>query len=236
LTKERERPFEFWLRDWPQLAKKQKRARSEWDNEVVLDSEDEETQGVNPELLRSSFTANPIPKACSVLVYHENLKKQEQARRKRISENAEKLRAKSSMPSRMQKDADQKKDKPAKKDNFREDCTFQPKIGRPMTKEKFERKQKAFAEKLNRRKEQITTTRCQEFNFSKTKIKYLERDYNDEAKTHADRERNERQLNQTQSFKKILQPKEPEKQPASTRSTALLQERRRSEMLQKKEQ
>lgn len=59
---------------------------------------------LNAECRRPGFKANPIPKACSVLIYNQNLVEGEQARMKRIHEMAEKSYAKSSMPSRMQKD------------------------------------------------------------------------------------------------------------------------------------
>lgn len=87
ITKEREKPFDFWLRDWPKLEKKQKRARSQWDDEVVFDSEEEEPP-LNADLRKPAFKANPIPKVCSVLTYHESKKKEDDERLKRTKEQA----------------------------------------------------------------------------------------------------------------------------------------------------
>lgn len=87
ITKQREAPFSFWNRD---KAKMMQKSESE--------------AGLNAECKRADFKANPIPKACSVLIYNQNLQEEEQARKKRIHEKAEMSYAKASMPSRMQKD------------------------------------------------------------------------------------------------------------------------------------
>ena len=84
ITKQREAPFDFWERDKEKMAKK--RQQSE------------------PELPKHDFKANPIPKACSVLIYKQKIEKEEQARQKRVNEQSEISLAKSRMPSRMQKD------------------------------------------------------------------------------------------------------------------------------------
>lgn len=52
ITKQREAPFNFWLRDQEKMAKK-----------ASMDD-------LNIECRRPSFKANPIPKACSVLIYN----------------------------------------------------------------------------------------------------------------------------------------------------------------------
>jgi hypothetical protein len=64
--------------------------------------------GLNVECQRTSFRANPIPKACSVLIYDKKIEEEEIARQKRVHEQAEISYAKSKMPSRMQKDLDRK--------------------------------------------------------------------------------------------------------------------------------
>jgi hypothetical protein len=87
ITKQREAPFSFWLRD---KAKMMKKSGSESD----LDD-------LNPECRRASFQANPIPKACSVLIYKKKMEKEEQERKKRINEQAEISYGRASMPSRM---------------------------------------------------------------------------------------------------------------------------------------
>lgn len=73
----------------------------------MLKKVDSET-ALNDECNRASFKANPIPKACSVLIYKQKIEKEEQERKKRISEQAEISYARASMPSRMQKDHDRK--------------------------------------------------------------------------------------------------------------------------------
>ena len=105
--------------------------------------------------------------------------------------------------------------------------TLNARMNPKMTKTMFEKKQKAFAEKLNRRKEQITTTKPKSPNFEKTKLKLLERDYNNEAKTAVEIERNLRSVKNI-NYKQALLPKEPEQQPSTTKSTTVLAEKRRS--------
>ncbi len=65
--------------------------------------------GLNQECQRKDFKANPIPKACSVLIYDQKVEEELIARQKRVNEMAEISYAKSKMPSRMQKDLDRKK-------------------------------------------------------------------------------------------------------------------------------
>lgn len=73
-----------------------------------------EADGLNVECQRTSFKANPIPKACSVLIYDKKMEEEEIARQKRIHEMAEISYARSHMPSRMQKDRDRKAQIPPK--------------------------------------------------------------------------------------------------------------------------
>lgn len=56
ITKQREAPFSFWNRDKEKMLRK-------------VDSE----AALNEECRRASFKANPIPKACSVLIYHQKV-------------------------------------------------------------------------------------------------------------------------------------------------------------------
>ena len=99
LTKKREAPFSFWERE-KQRQQELKRADSE--------------TGLNIECKRSQFKANPIPKACSVLIYDRKNEEEEIKRQKRIHEKAEIAFAKASMPSRMKKEEDRKKQMPPK--------------------------------------------------------------------------------------------------------------------------
>lgn len=92
ITKENERPFSFW------------------EKEKIKSLERSNTEPfLNIECQRQQFRANPIPKACSVLIYDKKIEEEEIARQKRIHEMAEISYGKSSMPSRMQKDLDRKK-------------------------------------------------------------------------------------------------------------------------------
>ncbi len=106
--------------------------------------------GLNVECQRKSFKANPIPKACSVLIYDKKMEEEEIARQKRIHEMAEISYAKSSMPSRMQKDIDRKAQLPPK--DLSEHYTFKPKVGEIVTAEMFKVMQRKFEDKLLRKK------------------------------------------------------------------------------------
>lgn len=92
ITKENERPFSFWEKE---KLKGLDRSNTE--------------PSLNIECQRQAFRANPIPKACSVLIYDKKIEEEEIARQKRIHEMAEMSYSRSSMPSRMQKDLDRKK-------------------------------------------------------------------------------------------------------------------------------
>lgn len=94
ITKQREAPFSFWERDKEKMMR-----RAETETSLL---------GLNQECLRKEFKANPIPKACSVLIYDQKIEEEEIARQKRVHEMAEISYAKSKMPSRMQKDMDRK--------------------------------------------------------------------------------------------------------------------------------
>lgn len=61
------------------------------------------------------------------------VEKDKQDRSKRVHEMAEISYAKSSMPSRMQKDLDRKANEPPAKDTLGEHYTFKPKIGEIVT-------------------------------------------------------------------------------------------------------
>jgi hypothetical protein len=55
------------------------------------------------------FKANPIPRACSVLIYDEKLRRDERERDERINQNAKISIKKAKMPEAMQKYAEKKK-------------------------------------------------------------------------------------------------------------------------------
>jgi hypothetical protein len=83
-TKEREAPFSFWERD---LAKQQTKV-----NPMDL---------YPPEMRKPTFKANPIPRACSVLIFSKKMKEDELKRGERVRKNAEIAYAKAKMPPTM---------------------------------------------------------------------------------------------------------------------------------------
>jgi len=80
------------------------------------------------EMRRAAFRANPIPRACSVLIFAKKVREDELKRDERIRKNAETAYAKAKMPPTMQKHADRKKQEPPKK-VLDDECTFKPKTG-----------------------------------------------------------------------------------------------------------
>ena len=61
------------------------------------------------EMRKPGFKANPIPRACSVLIFAKKMREDELKRGERIRKNAEIAYAKAKMPPTMQKHADRKK-------------------------------------------------------------------------------------------------------------------------------
>lgn len=92
MTKKNEKPFSFWERD---VAKQ----RMEQDPNDMIPYE----------MRKPGFKANPIPRACSVLIFAKKMREDELKRGERIRKNAEIAYAKAKMPPTMQKHADRKK-------------------------------------------------------------------------------------------------------------------------------
>ena len=115
ITQQREQPFSFWEREKHNLAKK-KTAIEEFEKSQVP---------------TNTFKANPIPRACSVLIFAKKMKQEELLRGKRVRKNAEISFAKAKMPPTMQKWADRKKQEPPKK--LEVEYSFTPDIGVPVT-------------------------------------------------------------------------------------------------------
>ena len=80
---------------------------------------------------RPQFKANPIPRACSVLIFTKKMKEDELKRGERVRKNAEIAFAKAKMPPTMQKYADRKKQEPPKKPEI--EYSFKPDIGPTVT-------------------------------------------------------------------------------------------------------
>ncbi len=132
ITKEREKPFSFYERD----AHKQK-----LDDEAYL----------NEDLKQPSFRANPIPRSCSVLIYDQMNKEQEQRREERIRKNAELAYQKAHLPKRMEQHEEKKKQMPMKAAS-EEEFSFKPFIGEMVTREKFKKQQDSFMRQLEKKK------------------------------------------------------------------------------------
>jgi len=135
--------------------------------------------GLDPECKRPSFKANKIPVACTIPMYESKIKKEEEERAKRINSQAKINQAKARMPSRMQQDADNKKQNP--KELKRQEFSFKPQINEPKTASMFKKMQDKFLEKLNKRKGEFVPVTPKSPNFQKTKSKPLEREYLNEG-------------------------------------------------------
>lgn len=83
ITKQNERPFSFYERD---------KLKQNADPEDYLPYD----------LRKPNFKANPIPRACSVLIFDQMMKQQEQERQERIRKQAELNFSKAKLPERMQ--------------------------------------------------------------------------------------------------------------------------------------
>ena len=96
-TKKNEAPFSFW-------EKEKMKQKMTMDPDLMLPHE----------MQREPFKANPIPRACSVLIFDKKTHEDELKRGERIRKNAEIAYAKAKMPPTMQKYADRKKQEPVK--------------------------------------------------------------------------------------------------------------------------
>ena len=93
ITRQREAPFKFWEAEKQRIAKKAAAIAA--------------AENADPD--RPAFRANPIPRACSVLIFAKKMKQDELKRGERIRKAAEMAFAKAEMPPTMQKHADKKK-------------------------------------------------------------------------------------------------------------------------------
>lgn len=126
ITRQREAPFKFWEKEKQRLARK---------TAELEEREREDPRG-------ATFRANPIPRACSVLIFAKKMKQDELKRGERIRKNAEMAYAKAKMPPTMQKHADRKKQEPPKKLDI--EYTFKPDIGPTVTGEMLQARAERF--------------------------------------------------------------------------------------------
>jgi Uncharacterised protein family UPF0564 len=93
------------------------------------------------DLKKPSFRANPIPRACSVLIFDQMMKKQEQERQERIRKQAELNFSKAKLPDRMQMHQEKMKQGQESKTSLQDQLgySFMPKINELVTREQFEK-------------------------------------------------------------------------------------------------
>jgi hypothetical protein len=128
ITKAKERPFSFYERD---------KLKQQPDPEEYLPYD----------LKKPHFKANPIPRACSVLIFDQMMKKQEQDREERIRKQAELNFSKARLPERMQMHSEKQKQLPQKegtlggsgKAHHDDNLTFKPRINELVTREQFKK-------------------------------------------------------------------------------------------------
>ena len=96
------------------------------------------------------FKANPIPRACSVLIFDKKIRQEELKRGERIRKNAEISYAKAKMPPTMQKHADRKKQEPPKKLEIED--SFKPDIGPRVTAKQLQEMAERFQRELAKKK------------------------------------------------------------------------------------
>ena len=130
---------------------------------------------------RPAFKANPIPRACSVLIFAKKVKEDELKRGERIRKNAEIAYAKAKMPATMQKHADRKKQEPPKQ--LQEVYSFKPEIGPMVTGEQLKAKADRFHEDMDKKKSQKTKTKPRSPNFIKRPSRVLDRSYINEGES-----------------------------------------------------
>lgn len=111
------------------------------------------------DLRKPAFKANPIPRACSVLIFDQMMKQQEQERQERIRKQAELNFSKAKLPERMQMHSEKLKQMPPKKEDPVDTYTFVPKTNALVTREQFKKAQDKFQSKLNKKKSQQTVTK-----------------------------------------------------------------------------
>ena len=134
---------------------------------------------------KPAFKANPIPRACSVLIFEKKMRQDELKRAERIHKNAEISFAKAKMPPTMQKHADRKKQEPPKK--LEVEYSFKPDIGNTSPSyvkrigKILQSRQEKFQRELAKKKGQKTQTEPKSPDFIKRPPKILERPFVNEG-------------------------------------------------------
>ena len=127
--------------------------------------------------------ANPIPKSCSVLIFHQMQEEEAKKRDERIKKNAELSYQKASLPPRMEMHQKKMQQEPPKQ-QMAGSYSFQPVINELVTREQFERKQTQFSKTLDKKKAMKQTTVPRSPKFTKTASRGVRRDYMNEQTPH----------------------------------------------------
>ena len=183
------------------------------------------------------FRANPIPRACSVLIYDEKLRRDERERDERINQNAKISIKKAKMPEAMQKYAEKKKKEALSSNKLQpEQYSFKPDIGPPVTAAQLKAQQDKFQKELAKKKGQKTGTQQIPFNFSERPEKIIDRVKYDEPSKLQDHEdevtKRMRKLAETAKSHSDLASSNMN--PPSTKAVSLSQLKRRSDILDKR--
>ena len=182
------------------------------------------------EMKRPEFRANPIPRACSVLIFRQKTQEDELKRQKRVRKNAEIAYAKAKMPPTMQKHADRKKQEPPKKPYV--EYSFKPEIGPMVTGNDLRAKAERFQRELAKKKGQKTQTQPRSPNFVKREAKILDREHYNEGGPPKTVDKF------AEAMKKLVEREQngttKKSNPTSTKGVALFQAKRRNEIQEKR--
>jgi len=215
ITAQKEKPFTFWERE---KARKEKRKQ-----EI---EEHQKRESFIPE-----FKANPIPRACSVLIFDKKIKQEELIREKRIKKAAEISFAKAAMPPTMQKWADAKKSQGPKKPEV--EYTFMPDIGPNVTAKMLQDKAERFQRELAKKKGQKTQTKPQSPNFIKRPQKLLDRSSMNEGSNLTQEDKYTAHMRKLAESAKAMEATQ-QTNPSSTKAVTMGQMKRREEILSKR--
>lgn len=112
-------------------------------------------------------------------IYEKKIKEEDEERRKRIRENADKSFRKAAMPPTMQKWADRKKQEPSKL--VQEEYSFMPQRGPDFSAAKMKKKQDRFNAELAKNRESKKVVVARSPNFQKRPTKLLDKPFVDEG-------------------------------------------------------
>lgn len=215
ITHEREQPFSFWEKEKVRAEKRK----------VAIEEHE------SKEMLRPTFRANPIPRACSVLIFSKKVKQDELKRGERIRKNAEIAFAKAKMPPTMQKYADRKKQEPPARPY--EEYTFKPDIGPRVTGKMLQEKAERFQRELAKKKGQKTQTQPKSPKFEKRPNKILDRSYANEGETEKQEDKYTAAMRKL-AAEAMKNAEHSQTNPSSTKAVSMSQAKRRAEIQEKR--